>query len=509
MHGNNKSRSRADPGGRGRRRSHRRGLVRRDRAAGRDRRRRRASRQRVLVRVTVGRRGAHARIHRHGPRGPEVRLLGSRGSSARDACLRIESSVGWPRWSLSDCIRTSARRSSTCPVSSVAAKSRGGPAGRDPRSHTRRPAGRDRPRRRAGHRLCRRRREPRRPTQSSPTELRAHRGAPSARSPGLTVPAAVGRARARDRRAERSHRLRSRHDQDRRSWARAAIGAYLRLGRRRDERQHPHRALRRVNTPACWRTEFRRPSAMLARVVGKHCESGDIVVRDVLAALGRRTRGSARRRGDRARTATAWPATTTTCPRPPVIGVRDGVELRHRAPRDRGRPAAPGYGAARGACSHGQSSERSLHCPAAACGSPCWAAGSSAPRSSRLLREQADRPRRARRPRRWSWSASPSAARTSTPTCAGRAADHRRRRAGRARRRRHRGRGDRRHRAGSHALLLSALKERARAWSARTRPCWPRMARAARRREPPPASICTTRPPWPGRSRCCARCASP
>ena len=58
------------------------------------------------------------------------------------------------------------------------------------------------------------------------------------------------------------------------------------------------------------------PRPMLSRVVGKHCESGDIVVRDAclpadlapgdliaVAATGAYCR--------------RWPATTTTCPGPP------------------------------------------------------------------------------------------------------------------------------------------------------------------------------------------------
>ena len=55
----------------------------------------------------------------------------------------------------------------------------------------------------------------------------------------------------------------------------------IRQRRRRDERQHPHRAVRRA---------IRRPPGLAgqrcaaggpSRVVGKHCESGDIVVRDM------------------------------------------------------------------------------------------------------------------------------------------------------------------------------------------------------------------------------------
>ena len=73
-------------------------------------------------------------------------------------------------------------------------------------------------------------------------------------------------------------------------------------------------------------------------MVGKHCESGDIVVRDgsLPADLAP---------GD----LLAVPATGAYCrsmasnynhvPRPPVVAVRDGVARVVRAPGDRGRPA--------------------------------------------------------------------------------------------------------------------------------------------------------------------------
>ena len=52
---------------------------------------------------------------------------------------------------------------------------------------------------------------------------------------------------------------------------------------------------------------------VLARVVGKHCESGDIVVRDEFLPGDVAPRRPARRRRGPAPTAAAWPATTTTC----------------------------------------------------------------------------------------------------------------------------------------------------------------------------------------------------
>ena len=74
MHGNNKSDRRAGPSPRRRGRPDRRRLVSRDRAAGRLAERAGRDTQ-VMVRIDRRGRGTHPRVHRHGPRGPEVRLL--------------------------------------------------------------------------------------------------------------------------------------------------------------------------------------------------------------------------------------------------------------------------------------------------------------------------------------------------------------------------------------------------------------------------------------------------
>ena len=79
---------------------------------------------------------------------------------------------------------------------------------------------------------------------------------------------------------------------------------------------------------------------LLVRVVGKHCEAGDIVVKDEFLP------------GDvapatwspcpaRARTAAPWPATTTTPSAPRSSPCADGASPGRRPPRDRGRPARP------------------------------------------------------------------------------------------------------------------------------------------------------------------------
>ena len=80
--------------------------------------------------------------------------------------------------------------------------------------------------------------------------------------------------------------------------------------------------------------------AMLARVVGKHCESGDIVVKDAwlpadvrpgdllaVAATGAYCRSMA--------------STYNHVPRPPVVAVTDGGLPGAAAPGDGGRPAHP------------------------------------------------------------------------------------------------------------------------------------------------------------------------
>ena len=77
---------------------------------------------------------------------------------------------------------------------------------------------------------------------------------------------------------------------------------------------------------------------MLARVVGKHCEAGDIVVKDEFLPADVQP-------GD----LLAVPGTGAYCrsmasnynhvPRPPVVAVRDGAGAGDRAAGDRGRPA--------------------------------------------------------------------------------------------------------------------------------------------------------------------------
>ena len=114
------------------------------------------------------------------------------------------------------------------------------------------------------------------------------------------------------------HAVRGRHGQGRRRHP------HVRERRRRDERQHPHRAVRRRRTRRRWPAGRRRAEPMLARVVGKHCEAGDIVVKDEFLPADVQP-------GD----LLAVPGTGAYCrsmasnynhvPRPPVVAVRDGA----------------------------------------------------------------------------------------------------------------------------------------------------------------------------------------
>ena len=89
--------------------------------------------------------------------------------------------------------------------------------------------------------------------------------------------------------------------------------AHLRLRRRRDERQHPHRPLRRRLLRDARLPRLRRAAPMLSRVVGKHCEAGDIVVKDEYLPADIAPGRPARRARAPAPTADPWPPTTTTC----------------------------------------------------------------------------------------------------------------------------------------------------------------------------------------------------
>ena len=206
--------------------------------------------------------------------------------------------------------------------------------GAGPAGH-RRAARRAQPRRRLRHRLPRRGRPGQPPTTSPPGCARSSRRECAAL--GLPVPRLAvepGRAIAGP---GHGHALRDRHDQAgaarRQRRPGHAAGAQLRLGRRRDERQHPHRALRRRATPACWPTATSDAPPALCRVVGKHCESGDILVRDLWLPADVQP-------GDllavAATGAYCWSMASNYnyLLKPPVVAVRDGVGHRDRPAAD-------------------------------------------------------------------------------------------------------------------------------------------------------------------------------
>ncbi len=230
---------RAAAGRRRRGRPDHRRLLHRDRPAGRDHPRHRRDRAGDGA-GDGGRRGAHARVHRHRARGPEVRLLDHQRRRRRGGTPRggraPDGEVGS---SCSACTPTSAARSST------------------PRASRWPPGGCSRCTTQVSEELgvtlpeldlgggfgiaYTTQDDPSDPAQLATelTKIVEH----ECRALGIDAAAPVDRARPRDRRPVDVHPLHRRHGQGGR--ARRQRAAHLRLGRRRDERQHPHGALRR------------------------------------------------------------------------------------------------------------------------------------------------------------------------------------------------------------------------------------------------------------------------
>ncbi|CAA9267580.1 MAG: Diaminopimelate decarboxylase, partial [uncultured Corynebacteriales bacterium] len=212
-----------------RRRPGRRRLVRRDRPAGLAGRRPRGPAAGAGPGHRRGR-GAHPRVHRDRARGPEVRLLGGgrgrlRGLPAGARARLAGAGRGALAHRLADLRHLRLR--GLGPAGGRAAGPAAGRAGRL--------AGVPGPRRRVRHRVHRRRHP----------HGRARAGRVAARDRGPGVPGGrAGRAQAGggagpgDRRAGLGDPLRGRDGQGR-------PAPPVRLGRRRDERQHPHRAVRR------------------------------------------------------------------------------------------------------------------------------------------------------------------------------------------------------------------------------------------------------------------------
>ena len=76
-----------------------------------------------------------------------------------------------------------------------------------------------------------------------------------------------------------------------------------------------------------------------ATVVGKHCESGDVLIRETRAARAASPATCSSRRSP-APTGTRWPTTTTASRGPPVVFCTDGDARAGRAPRDLRGPGA-------------------------------------------------------------------------------------------------------------------------------------------------------------------------
>ena len=100
----------------------------------------------------------------------------------------------------------------------------------------------------------------------SPTPVRDARARPRAD--------AHGRAGPVDRGARGDHALHRRHHQG------DPRRAHLRRGRRRHERQPAPGHLRRARTRPCLPARIAAPRPFVATVAGKHCEQGDLLVRD-------------------------------------------------------------------------------------------------------------------------------------------------------------------------------------------------------------------------------------
>ena len=132
-------------------------------------------------------------------------------------------------------------------------------------------------------------------------------------------------------------------------------GAQLRLGRRRDERQHPHRPLRRRATPACWPTAAPTPRRRCAGSSASTARAATSLVRDLWLPADVAARRPAR--GGRTG-AYCWSMASNYnyLLKPPVVAVRDGVAteivaaadtVRRVRPRRRPRRRARAVGAAR------------------------------------------------------------------------------------------------------------------------------------------------------------------
>ena len=153
------------------------------------------------------------------------------------------------------------------------------------------------------------------------------------RALGIAVPAALDRARPRDRRPGDVHGLRGRHGQGGRASTAAPCAPTSRVDGGMSDN------IRTALYDADYSVHARLPRAptappVLARVVGKHCEAGDIVVKDEFlpgdVAPGRPARGAGT--GAYCR---SMASNYNHALRPPVVAVRDGAARSSSAARPR------------------------------------------------------------------------------------------------------------------------------------------------------------------------------
>ncbi len=277
------------------------------------------------------RRGAHPRVHRHRARGPEVRPLARRAARPRRPCA---GSSSCRRCASSACTRTSARRSSTPPASRCprTGSSASPPAVRDEHgievaeldlgggmgiAYTRRRRPDDAPKD-DGRPAARHRRPRVRARTASP--CRGSRSSPGARS--------SARRWSRSTRSARSSRSTSASGHAR-AYVSVDGGMSDNIRTALYDAEYTVRLVSRVSEAA----------PVLSRVVGKHCESGDIVVRDCWLPGRPRAGRPARRRRHRRLLPRDGLQLQPRARARRWSSVRDGARRAGAAPRDARRPA--------------------------------------------------------------------------------------------------------------------------------------------------------------------------
>ena len=247
----------------------------------------------------------------------------------------------------------------------------------------------------------------------------------------------------------------------------------------------------------------RAPRPFVATVVGKHCESGDVIVRDAAPAGVDLAVGDVLATPVTGAYGHSMASNYNKVPRPPVVFVATGrtrVVVRRETYEDlvaqdvdgpferraalTGRPLTPGTlsGMETRALRVGSARVRQRRRGAR----PPHRRRRRADRHQDRAAPRAGRGRRAQpRPGSARWSV-PEELLTTDAAHRGRRPRHRRGR-----------RGHRWHRAGPHAHPRQRSRRASRS-SPPTRSCWPTAARSCSRRPPPPASTCSSRRPSAG-----------